>query len=582
MDELSDPPASTARLLDLIDKAYEVAEDPSSFEALLDAATRYFFTGSEQLAGDIARSMAHDPYLKPHVARVARQLAALAREREAKAMQPAIPGYAQIVVGRGGAVLAINPAAAALTGVSLPANVARLPFDRASLRSIDEALRGLATNRDDPAARRMLNITLETSGASLVGLLARTTFGETADAALVLSISHIDWQAKLEIFCAPPFDLTRSEAEVMAGLMEGLTYDEIAERRGRLVSTVRSQAKSIMRKTGRNRVGSLIELGVSLGYLTELSDAIARPTPVAARPARPTLTLNEHHRLDLPGGRCLGYRLHGPADGRSVLFFHGLMMGPTITPNVARALDENAIRLIAPSRPHFGETSPPASGYGFNETVVADAAALVEHLGLEDIVILAHQGGVSHGFRAAARLGNRLRGMVMVGAGIPIDEARHFASMNRQTRLAAAATRHAPMLMELMVRAGIAVYRQRGLDKFLFDHFAENKSQLETLRDPDTLAVLVEGLDHMIAQGPKAFVVDGGAAMADWAEDFVRVAAPCHWIHGTEDPVLSPDDIADWIARHRNHSLDPVEGGTASLLYTHSDEVMAAAAALFG
>jgi hypothetical protein len=70
--------------------------------------------------------------------------------------------------------------------------------------------------------------------------------------------------------------------------------------------------------------------------------------------------------------------------------------------------------------------------------------------------------------------------------------------------------------------------------------------------------------------------------MADWAEDFIRVAAPCHWIHGSEDPVLSPDAIAEWIAPHRNHSLDRIAGGTGSLLYTHPETVMAAVARRFG
>ncbi len=588
------PLAARDRLLDLLDKAYEVSADPASLDDLLASAARYFLADAGSVAADIPRAMADDPYLRPHINRIAQKLEALEAVPESHG-SPYLPSYARMVLAKGGVVLTANSAATALTGLTAPAPVSMLPFDGETMRAIDKALRGLGGRVSGHSDRVMLNITCEPDGSACVGLLARTRLetqsGQSADV-LTLSLSHIDWSAKQDVFSEPPFNLTRSESEVLASLMDGLSYNEIAQARGRLVSTVRSQVKAIMRKTGRNKVGGLVQLGASVGYLTELSNAIGetrqddgpdgsnvtepRPAPAVNR-----ALLNQPLTLVRADGRSLGYHLHGPQDGRPVLFFHGLIMGPTITPAIEIALRRYNLRLIAPSRPHFGSTTPPPQTSGFDTAVVDDVAALLDHLKLEDFIILAHQGGVSHAFRAAGRFANRLHGMVMISAGIPIDESRHLRSMNTQTRLAAAATRHAPMLMELLTRAAIAVYTRRGLEHFLFDHFAENPDQLASFRDPDVLSVFVEGLRHMIAQGPKAFVADGGAAMANWSEDFSRVTSPCSWLHGKDDPVLKPDDIADWIATRGNHTLNVIEGGTASLLYTDADRILSEVSSRF-
>ncbi|PWV98793.1 pimeloyl-ACP methyl ester carboxylesterase [Hoeflea marina] len=582
--------AARDRLLVLLDSAYEVAADPASFDKLLDASNSYFFSGIESLAADIPRVMAEDPFLRPHVDRIARQLDALPGDRTTGSRPAA---YARMLLAKGGVVLTANAAATALTGVTAPSAVSQLPFDHESLRAIDKALRGLGARSAGPAGPVLLNITLERDGAGCIGLLARARLeqpdGSHAEA-LALSLSHIDWTAKQDAFMEPPFSLTRSESEVLAGLMEGLSYDEIAEARGRLVSTVRSQIKAIMRKTGRNKIAALVQLGASVGYLTELSNAIGEAGDAQAGPSHVSRVvanlvtetqINRQLQLDLHDGRRLGYYLHGPECGKPALFFHGLILGPTITPSMNAALFRHGLRLIAPSRPHFGLSSPPLPQAGFDDTVLSDAAALVEHLGIEDLVIVAHQGGVSHAFRVAGRFANRLHGMVMVGAGIPIDESRHLRSMNPQTRLAAAATRHAPVLMELITRAAIAVFNKRGHERFLYEHFAENPGQLASLRDPEVMAVSLDGLGHLIAQGAKAFVVDGGAAMANWSDDFIRITAPCHWIHGTDDAVLKPDDIREWVSAYPNHTLDVIGDGTSSLLYTHAEDILAEVALRF-
>lgn len=54
------------------------------------------------------------------------------------------------------------------------------------------------------------------------------------------------------------WNLTRSESEVLTLLMSGLSANEISVARSRQLETVRSQVKSILRKSGFSRIASLI------------------------------------------------------------------------------------------------------------------------------------------------------------------------------------------------------------------------------------------------------------------------------------------------------------------------------------
>ena len=94
--------------------------------------------------------------------------------------------------------------------------------------------------------------------ASLRDTVGADTIGEPM--ALVL-VGDLEWpipdharQLRLA------FDLTKAEAEVAMGLMEGAEPKEIARQRGVQVSTIRTQIKMIFAKTGAARQTDLVKL----------------------------------------------------------------------------------------------------------------------------------------------------------------------------------------------------------------------------------------------------------------------------------------------------------------------------------
>lgn len=60
------------------------------------------------------------------------------------------------------------------------------------------------------------------------------------------------------------FGLSDSEAAIAVGLADGATLDELATRRGVKVSTVRSQMRSLLRKTATSRQSELVRIVTSL------------------------------------------------------------------------------------------------------------------------------------------------------------------------------------------------------------------------------------------------------------------------------------------------------------------------------
>lgn len=123
-------------------------------------------------------------------------------------------------------------------------------------------------------------------------------------------------------------------------------------------------------------------------------------------------------RLAVEHGREIYYEHHEGGDGVPVLFVHGWGMSARVwdgvVPWVRRAghdvvaLDD---RCVGSSDKDFKDVSVDAIG--------GDVVRLVDHLGLDGVVL----NGWSHGgavvVSAAARLGSRLRGLVLTGGATP-------------------------------------------------------------------------------------------------------------------------------------------------------------------
>ncbi|RIJ26370.1 hypothetical protein D1224_00390 [Henriciella barbarensis] len=561
--QTKNPMSLNQRYFEMLGAAYEVPTSTNQFDGFLDAAMAYFFDGEETgaIAPDVPRYSDIDDTLDAHAERIAALVsAAAAREGAASTMFHAI-----LEISPGGEQVDGNKAAAQLMARAFPCSLDELPLDRPALVDI----RRFMLQAPQVAQDRIILTSVET-GVELRACLALIQRPGGHKGSVVVSLSYIDWSETLIERLGGAFGLTASETEVLEGYLVNLKPKDIAARRMRALETVKVQSKSILRKTGCSRISDVVQLCASIAFLLrQLPEEESAPQSEAW--VTPSAGL---HTLNVAEGRQLAWYRVG-AGRRPVLFIHGYLQGPFFTTDFERQLTAADISLIAPSRPGFGYTCPSRSRKGFEKTVIKDALALVDSLKLDSVSLCVHQGGASHAFRIATALGDRARRMLLVGGGIPIDEDRHLPHMDRQTRFAAIASRHAPSVMRMVMSVGLPVYRKRGPRAFLETQFANAPTDFATLSDPRLFEVQALGLYHAVEQGGEAWVRDGASAMADWSDDLDSVSVPQIWLNAGEDPVISAEQVTQHLEDRPNAACRTLPGHGANILHTAADEILA-------
>ncbi len=123
--------------------------------------------------------------------------------------------------------------------------------------------------------------------------------------------------------------------------------------------------------------------------------------------------------IDLPDGRVLDIRVSGPEDGLPLLYHHGTPGARTPLHALERAAHAHGLRYITSSRAGYGGSTR-AAGRSIVD-VVPDAAAILDHLGIERCVVAGWSGGGPHALATAARLPERVAGVLSIAGVAPYD-----------------------------------------------------------------------------------------------------------------------------------------------------------------
>jgi len=558
------------RLLNLLDKAYDAPFRPDSFHDLMKAAHDFYFTEPDDFS---AHALGQADYennstISSHLSRIERLLNERELENRSHPSNISSPALSSLLVDPETGLVEGNARAKEFFKHSFPIHIKHLNLDASSRNQLLKMAKGavahggfnsdicLVKRKDDTAAH-----------LAKCGKWVNSEFTNGAHArGLAVSIVHFEWTAEALQFCQSMFDLSVSETEVLAALLNGHSQPEIAEARYRSVETIKSQSKAILRKSGCRKISDLLVLATTYGLLVEPgkihSGSLRVEFPQFARPDR---------IFTRPDGRKISYGVYGDPAGRPVLFVHGLVQGPFFPTDMIERFKRDGIRIIAPSRPSFGQTSAPENWNEFDSVVVDDVMLLMPGITSEPLTVVAHQGGVSHACRIAHALGKQTRNMVMVSAGVPIDEKKHLPHMGVQTRVAALGVKYTPRILETMINIGIVNWLRKGLKPYAEHLFSNSPTDLAYLEDPRIYAICEAGILHMIDQGAKAIIHDGKAAMADWEKDYLRLKCPIKWLHGSEDPIIRPDFIEEFAAAHGGAPVEVIEGGGNTMHLSHSD-----------
>jgi DNA-binding CsgD family transcriptional regulator len=202
--------------------------------------------------------------LRPHLARSALLSARLQLERARVASETlAVIGLPALVLNEQGKVLAANHLIETLTGY-----VQWRAHDRLSLSdgAADRLLRDAIATIDLTGGPSVRSFPVRDMNADVmmvahvvpIRLSARDIFVRCA-AVLILTPVALPQAPPVELVQSL-FDLTPAEARVARGLAAGKTVDDIATAGGTSATTIRTQVRGVLEKTGRHRQVDIVAL----------------------------------------------------------------------------------------------------------------------------------------------------------------------------------------------------------------------------------------------------------------------------------------------------------------------------------
>ena len=250
------------------------------------------------------------------------------------------------------------------------------------------------------------------------------------------------------------------------------------------------------------------------------------------------------------------YEDHG--EGQPVLLIHGYPLNGRSWERQERVLLEAGFRAINYDRRGFGNSSKPTVGYDY-DTFAADLHALLDHLELDDVILVGFSMGTGEVARYLGTYGTgRVPRAAMLGAIPPF-------LLKRDDN---------PEGVDGSVFEGIQ-------NAVVADRYAYFKDFLDNFYNVDKL-----GGTRISDQAWNAsFQVAAGASpyatyacvetwLTDFRDDLPKIDVPMLVVHGTEDRILPFEATAKRLPGLIDDlTLVPVEGGPHNIGWTHPEIV---------
>jgi pimeloyl-ACP methyl ester carboxylesterase len=120
------------------------------------------------------------------------------------------------------------------------------------------------------------------------------------------------------------------------------------------------------------------------------------------------------------GGIKLNVELHGPEEGKPVLLLHGFPDTGRVWSKQIAPLTEAGLRLIVPDQRGYGRSGKPSDIEAYKiASLVADAVAILDQLGLEKAAVVGHDWGANVAWSMATFAPQRIDRLAVLSVGHP-------------------------------------------------------------------------------------------------------------------------------------------------------------------
>lgn len=237
----------------------------------------------------------------------------------------------------------------------------------------------------------------------------------------------------------------------------------------------------------------------------------------------------------LPDGRKLSYALIGEPTGTPLLFFHGTPGSHQLGFVAEDELKRRGYYFIAPDRPGSGD-----SDLCYGRKVADwpnDVAALLDHLGLKSVGLVAISGGTPYALQTAQQLKKRVKHISILSGWASYGQAGVQSPLPRLFRLYHWSLRNLLPLRRLMA---LAVYQawHRVPDlamKHVQNDLSEDDRRL--LKNPRIYDIVEADLRGAFTHGWQGADTECALQFSAPDVDWLSITQPVQLWHGTDDTI---------------------------------------------
>tara|TARA_R110001606_G_scaffold360130_2_gene512772 strand:+ start:409 stop:2154 length:1746 start_codon:yes stop_codon:yes gene_type:complete len=370
------------------------------------------------------------------------------------------------------------------------------------------------------------------------------------------------------------YSLTPAETSVAIHLANGKQLPEIAAERDATIATVRTQIKSIKKKTNARDIPAIVRLlcGFSAGILPS-----SQLSPVSEIIRKDTTPFKSSAEIILSDGRNMSYVEQGNPKGIPVIMLHNMPYGVELPQNAIAAANRMNLRIIAPYRPGFGNSDnlKNIDVEQLLDHVAADIQELLNQLAIPKAVIAGQTIGAIFALRFARLYPGSVSGLIAISRA-PIWREEWATQMPKRQRFILSLAKHMPQLLPLVMRATVAFMDKGHAKKLILSLCQNSAADMHALRNAEILELMAKGCEEGLKQDVEAFCRECQLAIMDFSDEAKLLETPFHILHGDLDQIVDISQSKYFASNVPDTTLEIVKGAGQLLIYSHWDYVFRA------
>ena len=374
---------------------------------------------------------------------------------------------------------------------------------------------------------------------------------------IVIRALETRWASAVDVILKDAFNMTAAEREVSRALYETRDTAQIARTRKTTPQTIRTQIRTILRKTETTSQVDLIRL---IGLLNaRASHGQLHKQSVWQDPWR------NYRVLRRPDGKRLAYSWTGAEQGVPALIVHGAAQGYLLGRQIENRLKQAGIRLYAVIRPGFADSeSCPKSDFLSQQ---ADAIEwLVDRLGIQGAPAIGIGNGSASLFCLAARRPGLFSRLLVTGLLRPYSEET-IGRFSSTQKVLIKLLRYAPRTSETLARVCYRYVQQKGVDWYLAHGWKDVPQVQQTFENPEIMPLIRKACELTLTANVRDYLRE---MLIQWDMEpgiLEAVTCPVSHLHGTHDRSVTAEEATELAAKLQNFASEEVPGAGYFLPY---------------